>query len=94
MKAAFAAQNSIHFESNALVGETPLSTAELCVIANELLTRACEDAAAYQGERRVRFTAFPGENALTMERSIPPTCRSRKNSLGAERAFPADGVAF
>lgn len=67
VKAAFAAQNSIHFESNALVGETPLSTAELCVIANELLTRACEDAAAYQGERRVRFTAFPGENALTME---------------------------
>lgn len=67
VKAAFAAQNSIHFESNALVGETPLSTAELCVIANELLTRACEDAAAYQGERRVRFTVFPGENALTME---------------------------
>ena len=61
MKAAFAAQNSIHFESNALVGETPLSTAELCVIANELLTRACEDAAATKGSGGCASQLFPGK---------------------------------
>ena len=66
-KAAFAAQNGISFESNAVTGSTPLSTAELCVLVNELLTRACVDASVYQGEKRVRFTVFPGENALTLE---------------------------
>lgn len=66
-KAAFAAQHGISFESNAVTGNTPLSTIELCVLANELLTRACVDAAAYNGEKRVRFTAFPGENSLTLE---------------------------
>lgn len=66
-KAAFAAQNGISFESNAVTGSTPLSTAELCVLVNELLARACGDASAYKGEKRVRFTVFPGENALTLE---------------------------
>lgn len=66
-KAAFAAQNSVSFESNAFTGETPLTTVELCVLISEMLTRACGEAAAYEGERRVRFTAQPGENSLTME---------------------------
>ena len=66
-KAAFAAQNSISFESNAVTGEAPLSTVELCVLISEMLTRACTDAASFEGERRVRFTAFPGEGSLTLE---------------------------
>lgn len=66
-KAAFAEHHSISFESNAVTQGVPLSTVELCVLVNELLTRACTDAAAFEGEKRVRFTSFPGEKSLTME---------------------------
>jgi hypothetical protein len=66
-KAAFAAQNGISFESNAVTGSTPLSSVEMCVLVNDLLTRACLDAAAYDGDKRVRFTVFPGEDSLTLE---------------------------
>lgn len=66
-KAVFASHNHIHFESNAVTGETPLSTAELCVLTSELLSRACGDAALYDGERNIHFAAFPGEDTLTME---------------------------
>ena len=66
-KAAFAAQNGISFECNAATGETPLKTAELCILVNEMLTRACLDAAAYSGRKKLRFTAIPGEDAVRFE---------------------------
>lgn len=66
-KAAFAAQNGIAFECNAVTGNSPLQAAELCVIINELLTRACNDAAGFNGERKLRFTAFPGDGTLKLE---------------------------
>lgn len=66
-KAAFAAQNQIEFQCSAVTGDTPIKTAELCIIVNEMLTRACQEAAAYQGSRRLRFTLIPGEDALRFE---------------------------
>ncbi len=66
-KAAFATQNQIDFECNAQDAECPLKTAELCVMVNELLTRACFDAAAFEGQRRLRFTAIPAEDSLRLE---------------------------
>lgn len=67
-KAAFATQNSVAFECNAAQADGPVKTAELCILVNELLTRACSDAAASQeGRRRVRFTAIPGEDSLRLE---------------------------
>ncbi len=66
-KAAFAAQNGIAFECNAVTEGAPLKTAELCVIVNEMLTRACTDAAGYSGERKLRFTIFPGDGFLRFE---------------------------
>ncbi len=66
-KAAFAAQNDIAFSCNAVTGDAPAQTAELCMIANEILTRACGDAAAYDGERKLRFTIFPADNLLRFE---------------------------
>ncbi len=66
-KAAFAAQNNIDFQSNATTGDVPFKTSELCIMVNELLTRACSDAARFEGERRLRFTAIPGEDALRLE---------------------------
>lgn len=66
-KAAFAAQNQIAFESNAAAIDAPVKTAELCVLSDELLTRACKDAAIYDGSRRVRFTSIPGEDSLRLE---------------------------
>lgn len=66
-KAAFAAQNGIAFECNAAAIDAPLRTAELCIVTDELLTRAAKDAAAWEGERRLRFTAIPGEDLLRLE---------------------------
>ena len=66
-KAAFAAQNGIEFECSAATGETPLKTAELCMLVNEMLTRACLDAAAYPGPRKLRFTVIPGEDTIRFE---------------------------
>lgn len=66
-KAAFSAQNEIVFECNAVTGNSGLKTAELCVIINEMLTRACTDAAEFNGSRKLRFTAFPGEGTLKLE---------------------------
>lgn len=66
-KAAFAAQNGIAFECNAVTGNTPLKTAELCIVINEFLTRACLDSAAYAGDRKLRFTMFPTEDTISFE---------------------------
>ncbi len=66
-KAAFAAQNDIDFQCSAAMGDVPFTTAELCIVVNEMLTRACLDAAAFEGRRRLRFTVIPGEDALRLE---------------------------
>lgn len=66
-RAAFSAQNEIDFECNAVTGELNIDTAELCIIINELLARACRDAAEFNGSRRVRFTAFPDDGSLKLE---------------------------
>lgn len=67
-KAAFAAQKEIDFQCNAVTGNVPLRTSELCVLFHEMLGRAFGDAVAYTGgPRRVRFTAIPGEDSLRLE---------------------------
>lgn len=66
-KAAFAAQNHISFECNAVTASTPLKLAEIYVIANEMLTRACREAAEFQGDRKLRFTMFPAGDSLSFE---------------------------
>lgn len=66
-KAAFASQNNIEFQSNAFTGEVPFTTAELCILVNEMLTRACSEAANFEGDRHLRFTAIPGEDSLRLE---------------------------
>ena len=84
-KAAFAAQNHIEFACSAAVGKNPLKTSELCLVVNELLTRACQDAAAYDGERRLRFTLIPGEDTLRFEvlySADPPADKPRFSLKG------------
>lgn len=66
-KAAFAAQNQIDFQCNANAIDAPVKTAELCILTDELLTRAVKDAAVWEGSRRLRFTAIPGEDLLRLE---------------------------
>lgn len=66
-KSAFAAQNEIEFECNAAAIDAPVKTAELCILTDELLTRACKDAAVFDGPRRLRFTSIPGEDSLRLE---------------------------
>ena len=58
-KAAFAAQNHIEFACSAAVGNNPLKTSELCLVVNELLTRACQDAAAYHGRTAAALHPHP-----------------------------------
>lgn len=66
-KAAFAAQNQIKFECNAGSGALPIDTAEVCVIVDDLLTRACLDCAAFEGPRSLRFTMAAAERSLRLE---------------------------
>lgn len=67
VKAAYAIQNGVDFQCNAATGEVPLKTAELCILCNELLTRACREVLAYEGEKRLRFTCIPAEDSLRLE---------------------------
>ena len=66
-KAAFCAQNHVAFESSAKVEEVSLPTVELCVLVNEMLTKACLEASQASGEKKVRFAAFSTEGVLTVE---------------------------
>lgn len=66
-KAAFAAQNNIAFECNAVTSGSSLKPEEIYEIAGEMLGRACRDAAAYPGPRKVRFTIFPTASSLRFE---------------------------
>lgn len=86
-KAAFAAQNQIRFECNAGSGEPPINTAEVCVIVNELLTRACLDCIEYEGQRSLRFTMTSAGNSLRLEAvytALPP--KEEKFTLKGKRA--------
>ena len=73
LKASFAAQNGIAFECNAVTGNAPLKIAEICMIADEMLTKACLEIAAGTGpsggtgEKKLRFTVFPTGDTLTLE---------------------------
>ena len=93
-KAAFAAQNQIDFQCSAATGNAPLKTAELCVIVNELLTRACQEAAAYQGPRRLRFTLIPGEDILRFEVFYSGEAPQEKPSFRLKGARFSDLLAW
>ncbi len=67
VKAAYAIQNGVDFQCNASTGQVPLKTAELCILCNELLSRACREVLAYGGEKRLRFTCIPAEDSLRLE---------------------------
>ena len=67
LKASLAAQNGISFECNAVTGNAPLKIAEICMIADEMLTKACLETAVSEGDKKVRFTVFPAGDALTLE---------------------------
>ena len=74
-KAAFAAQNQIAFECNAGAGDLPIHTAEVCVIAKEILTRACLDCVKVEEARSLRFTITGAERTLRLEAvytALPP----------------------
>lgn len=66
-KAAFAAQHKVDFRCNLSALDAPMMTGELCILADELLTRAVTDASQWEGDRRVRFTAIPGEDLIRLE---------------------------
>lgn len=86
-KAAYAAQNDVDFQCNASQADAPLKTVELCILVNEMLTRACSDAIAFDGQRRVRFTAIPAENSLRLEAVY-------SGSLPEKRRFDPTGKKF
>ena len=74
-RAAFAKQNDIAFECNVVTEGSPLTTGELCLVCGEILSRACRDAANFQGPRKVRFTVFPSQELLRFEAvysGLPP----------------------
>ena len=70
-KAALCSQSGIMFESSAFIGETPFKTGEICIIANELLTKAWLTASHFEGERKIHFTLFTAPEGFVLKQSIP-----------------------
>lgn len=66
-KATIAKQAGILFESSAVTGNTPLESGEICVAVNELLTKACQEAAEAPGNRKIHFSIVPAEDSLHFE---------------------------
>ena len=86
-KAAFASQNQISFECNAVTDGGPLDTGELCAVTGELLSRACRDAAAYPGGRKLRLTVFPAQEALRFELVYSGALPSQEAAAHRGRSF-------
>lgn len=66
-KAALASHSGVAFTCSVQDGDAPITTAELCIIANELLTKACFEASRFEGERKIHFTIFPADGQLSLE---------------------------
>ncbi len=66
-KATIAKQAGILFESSAITGNTPLETGEICMAVNELLTKACQEAADVSGNKKIHFSIVPSEDSLHFE---------------------------
>ena len=67
-KAAYAKHCGIRLESNVELGATRLKTIEFCVILNDVLAHAIEQAEHSSAEDKVvRMTVLPVENRITFE---------------------------
>ena len=79
-KAAYAHHCGVRFESNVELGATNLKTIEFCVIMNDVLSHAIENAERSHAEdKRVRMTVLPVEDHITFEAvySAPPRSSRR-----------------
>ena len=65
--AAFAKENNIFFESNVRTGGKRFPISALCIITNEILTKACQEAKDCTPESRVRYSVSPTEGTLRIE---------------------------
>lgn len=64
VKSAYAARQGLRFDCNAAAEALPLPVPEVCLMADELLSRACRDC---EPNGRVSFTLAPTEDSLRME---------------------------
>lgn len=64
VKAAYAAGAGIRFDCTAATGALPIPTPEVCLLADELLSRACRDC---EPNGRVSFSLSTAEDSLRME---------------------------
>jgi hypothetical protein len=85
--AAFAAESDIEFESNATLGESILSTSEICIITNELLHKACTETASLDRHRRIRFSVTPAQETIRFEVIFSASAESKTAFSLSEHSF-------
>lgn len=78
-KAAYAKHCGIRLESNVELGATRLKTIEFCVILNDVLAHAIEQAEHSSAEDKVvRMTVLPVENRITFEAVYSAPVKTKK----------------
>ena len=65
--AASAKENHINFECNVQTGDKRFPISELCILTNELLTKACQEARNCTVNPRVRYSISPTDETLRVE---------------------------
>ena len=78
-KAAYANHCGVRLESNVELGATHLKTIEFCVILNDVLSHAIENAERSHAEdKRVRMTVLPVEDRITFEAVYSAPVRTKR----------------
>lgn len=79
-KAAYANHCGVRLESNVELGATHLKTIEFCVILNDVLSHAIENAERSHAEdKRVRMTVLPVEDRITFEAVYSAPTRTKRH---------------
>ena len=65
--AAYSKENNISFETNVKLGDKRFPISEICIMTNEILTKACQEAKNCESDARVRYSVSPAKETLRVE---------------------------
>ena len=65
--AAYSKENNINFETNVNIGDKRFPISEICIMTNEILTKACQEAKNSESDGRVRYSVSPAKETLRIE---------------------------
>ena len=85
--AASAKENHINFECNVQTGDKRFPISELCVLTNEILSKACQEARGYSPNPRVRYSISPSRETLRIEAVFSADIYSRKADKNRSQGY-------